>query len=177
MRMSPLRKIKAREKFTIRHQYLRCSLNNRSQERKSLAIREIRGKEVNSIVKNKGRESFKMGESDATKSSYKARMKENCPRIWQSNGGILVNINSWGIRSKCVTLMINHVLQSKDHPKSKSLPSRCYPNSLISFSSFPSSKALSVRMLHFRKDEVGRAVLTPICLAPNVLFPPRISQF
>lgn len=69
--MSHLRKSKARERFTIRHQYLRGSYEiKRRQERKNknLATREIRGKaEVNSIIENKGRESLKMGEYNAAR--------------------------------------------------------------------------------------------------------------
>lgn len=64
--MSHLRKSKARERFTIRHQYLRGSYEKkRRQERKNknLATREIRGKaEVNSIIENKGRESLMLQE-------------------------------------------------------------------------------------------------------------------
>lgn len=79
--MSHLRKSKARERFTIRHQYLRGSykkkgVGDKKEKNKKLATREIRGKaEVNSIIENKGRESLKMGQRDAAKSSNMAKMK------------------------------------------------------------------------------------------------------
>lgn len=46
------------------------------QKQKNLATREIRGKvEVNDVMENQGKESFKMGESDSSKSYNKARVK------------------------------------------------------------------------------------------------------
>ena len=49
--MSPLRKSKAQEGFTIRHQYLMDSLKN------YLTTRELGGKaELQSVMENKGKE-------------------------------------------------------------------------------------------------------------------------
>lgn len=54
--MSPLRKSKAQEGFTIRHQYLMDSLKNK-EKKKHLTTRELRGKEeLQSVMENKGKE-------------------------------------------------------------------------------------------------------------------------